>query len=245
MRAIHDAGATSDTPTIAVLLASEHLIIREGLRKLLEAEPGVVVVGDVSDPHEALTVTRAVKPHVVIIGFSGRPLIRTLRSLRQLAPAGEYGRAIVLAARIDNKHMAQALQLGAGGILLKDTSARVLVESIRTVAAGERVSPSKNGSADGNGGLLHPARERDGVAQAPQFGLTSRELDVLRLVAAGKANKTIAAELSISQRTAGTHVSSLLAKLGLSSRTQLALWAVRTGLVSDRDTAEDPRAAPR
>ncbi|HMC69148.1 MAG TPA: response regulator, partial [Mycobacteriales bacterium] len=159
-----------------MLLASEHLIIREGLRKLLEAEPGVVVVGDVSDPHEALTVTRAVKPHVVIIGFSGRPLIRTLRSLRQLAPAGEYGRAIVLAARIDNKHMAQALQLGAGGILLKDTSARVLVESIRTVAAGERVSPSKNGSADGNGGLLHPVRERDGVAQAPQFGLTSREL---------------------------------------------------------------------
>src|SRR5437879_10966447 len=138
MRVIHDAGETHDTPTIAVLLASEHLIVREGLRKLLEAEPGVVVVGDVSDPQEALTVTRAVKPHVVIVGFSGRLLIRTLRSLRQLAPAGEYGRAIVLAPRIDKKQMVQALQLGVGGILLKETSARELVESVQTAVAGGR-----------------------------------------------------------------------------------------------------------
>jgi len=237
MRVIHDAGATSDTPTIAVLLASEHLIIREGLRKLLEAEPGVVVVGDVSDPHEALTVTRAVKPHVVIIGFSGRPLIRTLRSLRQLAPAGEYGRAIVLAARIDNKHMAQALQLGAGGILLKDTSARVLVESIRTVAAGERVSPSKNGSADGNGGLLHPARERDGVAQAPQFGLTSRELDIVAAVRRGESNRAIARRLALSEDTVKHHLTNVFDKTGVASRLELALFAMQHAL------GEDPVAA--
>src|SRR5881628_1370385 len=144
MRVTHDAGETHDTPTIAVLLASEHLIVREGLRKLLEAEPGVLVVGEVSDPQEALTVTRAVKPHVVIVGFSGRLLIRTLRSLRQLAPAGEYGRAIVLAPRIDKKQMVQALQLGVGGILLKETSARALAESVRKVAAGERINTMRN-----------------------------------------------------------------------------------------------------
>src|SRR5439155_22652691 len=109
MRVIHDAGETHDTPTIAVLLASEHLIVREGLRKLLEAEPGVVVVGDVSDPQEALTVTRAVKPHVVIVGFSGRLLIRTLRSLRLLAPAGEYGLAYCLASRCVNMNMVHTM----------------------------------------------------------------------------------------------------------------------------------------
>jgi len=137
MRVIHDVGDSNDKPTIAVLLAGEHLLVREGLRKLLEGEPGIVVVGDVADPQEALTVTRAVKPKIVIVAFSGRPLIRTLRSLRQLAPAGDYGRAIVLAARITGKQMTQALQLGVAGILLKETSARTLVERLRTVAADD------------------------------------------------------------------------------------------------------------
>src|SRR5438874_2539209 len=156
MRVIHDAGATSDTPTIAVLLASEHLIIREGLRKLLEGEPGIVVVGDVADPQEALTVTRAVKPKIVIVAFSGRPLIRTLRSLRQLAPAGDYGRAIVLAARITSKQMTQALQLGVDGILLKDTSARALIDKLHKVAAGESV----NGGRDDGGHSEPPPAPR-------------------------------------------------------------------------------------
>ena len=229
MRVIHDAGATSDTPTIAVLLASEHLIIREGLRKLLEGEPGVVVVGDVSDPHEALTVTRAVKPHVVIVSFSGRPLIRTLRSLRQLAPAGEYGRAIVLAARIDNKHMAQALQLGAGGILLKDTSARVLVESVRSVAAGEMLASSSNGGSD-NGGSQNPPRARDAVAQGPQFGLTSRELDIVSAVRRGESNRAIARRLALSEDTVKHHLTNVFDKTGVASRLELALFAMQHGL---------------
>src|SRR5207249_12202648 len=97
MRVTHDAGETHDTPTIAVLLASEHLIVREGLRKLLEAEPGVVVVGDVSDRQEALTVTRAVEPHVVIVGFSVRLLVGTLRSLLQLVLSWDDGRDTVVA----------------------------------------------------------------------------------------------------------------------------------------------------
>src|ERR671931_1795604 len=160
MRPIHDVGDTDAKGTIAVLLAGEHLLVREGLRKLLEGEPGIVVVGDVADPQEALTVTRAVKPHVVIVGFSGRPLIRTLRSLRQIAPAGEYSRAIVLAARLDNKHVEQALQLGAGGILSKDTSARTLIESVRGVAAGERIGAPADSDRD-NGGSPHHTQQRD------------------------------------------------------------------------------------
>src|SRR5919201_2670436 len=176
MRPIHDVGDTDAKGTIAVLLAGEHLLVREGLRKLLEGEPGVVVVGDVSDPHEALTVTRAVKPHVVIVGFSGRPLIRTLRSLRQIAPAGEYGRAIVLAARLDNKHVAEALQLGAGGILSKDTSARTLIESVRGVVAGERVGAPANSGRD-NGGS--PPTQQPDTARAGEVGPDARGLHIV------------------------------------------------------------------
>lgn len=230
MRVIHDAGATSDTPTIAVLLASEHLIIREGLRKLLEGEPGVVVVGDVSDPHEALTVTRAVKPHVVIVSFSGRPLIRTLRSLRQLAPAGEYGRAIVLAPRIDKKQMVQALQLGVGGILLKETSARELVESVRKVVAGERIGTSRDLAGSGEP-LLRNRVDESGTTQ--QFGLTSRELDIVAAVRRGDSNRAIARRLALSEDTVKHHLTSVFDKTGVASRLELAVFAMQYGLGDD------------
>ena len=230
MRLTHDPGETHDTPAIAVLLASEHLIVREGLRKLLEAEPGIVVVGDVSDPQEAATVTRAVKPHVVIVGFSGRPLIRTLRSLRQIAPAGEYGRAIVLAARLDNKHVAQALQLGAGGILSKDTSARTLIESVRGVAAGERVGAPTDSGPD-NGGSPH-TQQRD-TARPVQFGLTARELDIVAAVRRGESNRAIAQRLALSEDTVKHHLTNVFDKTGVTSRLELALFAMQNGLGAD------------
>ncbi len=230
MRVTHDAGETHDTPTIAVLLASEHLIVREGLRKLLEAEPGVVVVGDVSDPQEALTVTRAVKPHVVIVGFSGRLLIRTLRSLRQLAPAGEYGRAIVLAPRIDKKQMVQALQLGVGGILLKETSARELVESVRKVVAGERIGTSRDLAGSGEP-LLRNRVDESGTTQ--QFGLTSRELDIVAAVRRGDSNRAIARRLALSEDTVKHHLTSVFDKTGVASRLELAVFAMQYGLGDD------------
>jgi len=230
MRVTHDAGETHDTPTIAVLLASEHLIVREGLRKLLEAEPGVVVVGDVSDPQEALTVTRAVKPHVVIVGFSGRLLIRTLRSLRQLVPAGEYGRVIVLAPRIDKKQMVQALQLGVGGILLKETSARELVESVRKVVAGERIGTSRDLAGSGEP-LLRNRVDESGTTQ--QFGLTSRELDIVAAVRRGDSNRAIARRLALSEDTVKHHLTSVFDKTGVASRLELAVFAMQYGLGHD------------
>src|SRR5437660_3766875 len=236
MRATYDVGVIGDTPTIAVLLASEHLIVREGLRKLLEAEPGVVVVGDVSDPQEALTVTRAVKPHVVIVGFAGRLLIRTLRSLRQLAPAGEYGRAIVLAPRIDKKQMAQALQLGVGCILPKETSARALAESVRKAAAGERISTMRDLTGDGEPSLRTRADESGGTT--PQFGLTSRELDIVAAVRRGDTNRAIARRLALSEDTVKHHLTSVFDKTGVASRLELAVFAMQYGLGDDGVAAQ-------
>jgi two-component system, NarL family, nitrate/nitrite response regulator NarL len=229
MRVIHDAGETHDTPAIKVLLASEHLIIREGLRKLLESDPGVAVVGDVSDPQEALTVTRAVKPDVVIVGFCGRLLIKTLRSLRQLAPAGEYGRVIVLAPRIDKKQTIQALQLGVGGILLKDTSARALAESVHKVAAGERIGAPHD--LTGSGDTPHHTDGSGGTAQ--QFGLTSRELDIVAAVRRGDSNRAIARRLALSEDTVKHHLTSVFDKTGVGSRLELAVFAMQYGLGDD------------
>jgi two-component system, NarL family, nitrate/nitrite response regulator NarL len=229
MRVIHDAGETYDTPAIKVLLASEHLIVREGLRKLLEAEPGVAVVGEVSDPQEALTVTRAVKPDVVIVGFCGRLLIKTLRSLRQLAPAGEYGRVIVLAPRIDKKQTIQALQLGVGGILLKDTSARALAESVHKVAAGERIGAPHD--LTGSGDTPHHTDGSGGTAQ--QFGLTSRELDIVAAVRRGDSNRAIARRLALSEDTVKHHLTSVFDKTGVGSRLELAVFAMQYGLGDD------------
>jgi len=232
MRAIHDVGDSNDRPTIAVLLAGEHLLVREGLRKLLEGEPGIVVVGDVADPQEALTVTRAVKPKIVIVAFSGRPLIRTLRSLRQLAPAGDYGRAIVLAARITSKQMTQALQLGVDGILLKDTSARALIDKLHKVAAGESV----NGGRDDGGHSEPPSahiRAADRTAAMPHFSLTSRELDIVAAVRRGESNRAIARRLALSEDTVKHHLTSVFDKTGVASRLELALFAMQHGLGED------------
>src|SRR5262245_19132365 len=197
MRVIHDVGDNNDKPTIAVLLAGEHLLVREGLRKLLEGEPGIVVVGDAADPQEALTVTRAVKPKVVIVAFSGRPLIRTLRSLRQLAPSGDYGRAIVLAARITSKQMAQAMQLGVEGVLLKDTSARALIERLRQMAAAQG-----SGAAHDNGRSELPgAIGTTDSTTTPSFSLTSREMDIVAAARRGESNRAIARRLELSEDT--------------------------------------------
>jgi two-component system nitrate/nitrite response regulator NarL len=231
MRLIHDVGDSNDKPTIAVLLAGEHLLVREGLRKLLEGEPGIVVVGDVADPQEALTVTRAVKPKVVIVAFSGRPLIRTLRSLRQLAPAGDYGRAIVLAARITSKQMTQALQLGVAGILLKETSARTLVERLRKVAADDHA-----GHADGVQSEPAHATVRTTdttAATVPHFSLTSRELDIVSAVRRGESNRAIARRLALSEDTVKHHLTSVFDKTGVASRLELALFAMQHGLGED------------
>src|SRR5919199_1547334 len=123
-------GDVNKTPAIAVLLVCEHSIFREGLRKLIEHEPGLTVVADVANAEEAMRVAAAVRPVILIVGFSGRPLIKMMRSLQELAPGEEHTKTIVVTSTIHKTHMFEALQLGAAGILLNETPSRVLLESI-------------------------------------------------------------------------------------------------------------------
>jgi NarL family two-component system response regulator LiaR len=211
--------------TIRVLIADDHAVVRQGLRTFLELQDDIEVVQDVADGEAAVAAAESQTPDVVLMdlvmpGVDGVEAIRRIRERRPQA------RVLVLSSFLDDERLFPAVRAGAAGYLLKDVEPRELVRAIRTVHGGEA--------------LLHPAvaaRLMDEFASgaptaAPDAGvLTSREREVLTLIARGLPNKLIARELSISEKTVKAHVSSILGKLGVTDRTQAALYAVRAGLV--------------
>jgi DNA-binding NarL/FixJ family response regulator len=232
MGVAHIAGNGHDHSAITILLVAEHLVLREGLRRLLEQEPGFIVVGDVSDPEEASEVAQAVKPIILLVGFSGRPLIRTIRSLQQLVPNGIHGRTLVLTTKMDRSHMLQAQQLGVAGILLKDTSSRALVNTLRSVAAGECAgTPAELASLVAS--TAPQSIMPDGPAAKIAFGLTSRELEIVAAVRRGDSNRAIARRFSLSEDTVKHHLTRVFDKTGVFSRLELAMFAIKHGLGED------------
>jgi DNA-binding NarL/FixJ family response regulator len=204
---------------IRVLIADDHLVVRQGLRTFLDLQPDIEVVAEAGDGAEALAAAEEHRPDVVLIDLVMPNVdgIEAIRGLRERVPSA---RAIVLSSFIDDEKLFPAVRAGAAGYLLKDVQPQELVEAIRTVHGG--------------GALLHPkvaARLLEEVAVDP---LTPREREVLALIGRGMANKVIARELSLSEKTVKAHVSSILAKLGVADRTQAALYAVREGLVGPR-----------
>jgi DNA-binding NarL/FixJ family response regulator len=205
---------------IRVLIADDHAVVRQGLRTFLDLQDDIEVVGDAADGAEALEAAERLAPDVVLMDLvmPGVDGIEALRGLRLRAPDA---RAIVLSSFIDDDKLFPAVRAGAAGYLLKDVQPQELVTAIRTVHGG--------------GSLLHPtvaARLMEELATSgPAEQLTAREREVLVLIGRGLANKLIARELGIAEKTVKAHVSSVLAKLGLTDRTQAALYAVREGLV--------------
>ena len=204
---------------IRVLIADDHAVVRQGLRTFLDLQDDIEVVGEAGDGEEALALAESLAPDVVLIDLVMPRVdgIEAIRRLRERAPAA---RAIVLSSFVDDDKLFPAVRAGAAGYLLKDVQPQELVEAIRTVHGG--------------GALLHPqvaARLLQDMAEDP---LTPREHEVLALIGRGMPNKLIARELSLSEKTVKAHVSSILAKLGVSDRTQAALYAVRAGLVTPR-----------
>jgi DNA-binding NarL/FixJ family response regulator len=219
--------------TIRVLVVDDHEIVRRGLLAFLDGEPDIDVVGEARAGAQALELLASMDsegcpPDVVVMDLQMAPIdgIESTRRVRAL-----YGdiEVVALTSFGDDERVQAALQAGASGYVLKDSDADDVAAAVRAAHRGElQIDP---GVARRLMSSVHKRRDDDRLSE-----LTSRELDVLRLVAAGKPNKQIAADLEISERTARTHVSRILRKLGLSSRTQAALWAVREGLVSvDRE----------
>jgi DNA-binding NarL/FixJ family response regulator len=214
--------------TIAVLVVDDHEVVRRGLLAFLDGEPDIDVVGEAAGGAQALNLLASMesdgcRPDVIIMDLKMAP-IDGIESTRQVRALYDDIDVVALTSFAEEERVHAALQAGASGYVLKDSDADDVAAAIRAAHRGElQIDPV---AAKRLMSSLRQGRGADPISE-----LTSRERDVLRLVAAGKPNKQIAAELAISERTARTHVSRILRKLRLNSRTQAALWAVREGLV--------------
>jgi DNA-binding NarL/FixJ family response regulator len=201
---------------IRVLIADDHAVVRQGLRTFLDLQDDIEVVGEAADGEEALAAAESLAPDVVLVDLV-MPKVDGIDVIRRLGDHAPGARAVVLTSFIDDDRLFPVLRAGAAGYLLKDVQPQELVEAIRTVHGG--------------GALLHPKVAARLLSELATDPLTPREREVLVLIGRGMANKAIARELSLSEKTVKAHVSSILAKLGVHDRTQAALYAVREGLL--------------
>jgi two-component system, NarL family, response regulator LiaR len=220
--------------TIRVALADDHAVVRQGLRTFLELQDDVEVVGEAADGAEAVELVARAEPDVVLLDLV-MPRLDGIEAIKQIRARCPATRILVLTSFADDRTVLPAVRAGAAGYLLKDVQPPELVAAIRTVHSGEALlAPAvatmlveQLAAEDGANGAA------GGRAAGPQ--LTPRELEVLAQLARGRANKAIAFELGVSERTVKTHVSNILAKLGFSDRTQAAVYAVEHGLAGRRD----------
>jgi DNA-binding NarL/FixJ family response regulator len=207
---------------IRILIADDHSVVRQGLRMFLSLDPELEVIGEAENGEEAVARARALNPDVVLMDML-MPVMDGVTATTQIRSELPDTEVIALTSVLDDGTVVGAVRAGAIGYLLKDTEADELCRAIKAAAAGQvQLSP------DAATRLMREVRTPDEPAQA----LTDREGDVLRLLAQGKANKEIAAELTIGEKTVKTHVSNILLKLDVRSRTQAALYAAQHGLVS-------------
>lgn len=216
------------TKSIRVLLADDHAVVREGLRALLEVESDIEVVGEAKTGREAVDRTKELLPEVVVMDIA-MPLLNGLEATRQILKALPATRVVVLSAHGDDAYVEQVIELGAVGYLVKQTSALVLSKAIREAAKGNTFfSPSISRRLRERPETPHGAagKRRKGTAR-----LTSREVEILQLIAEGKANKQTAGELRISIKTVEKHRQSLMNKLDIHDTAGLTRYALAAGII--------------
>jgi len=215
---------------VRVMIADDLPIFRDGLRKLIESQPGMCVAGESSVGAEVVRMVRELKPDILLLDLA-LPRHSGLQVLNDLAGLSSPVRTLVLAATVEESSILEAFYLGAYGVVLKASPRKVLLNSIRSVIAGQywldnesfpiviealrKSPPSQNGTTPGNG-----------------YGLTPSELKIVERVAYGSSNKEVGQEFSISERTVKHHLTNVFNKLGISSRVELAVFALERGLVN-------------
>ncbi len=213
---------------ITVLLAEDHMIVREGLRALLLKENGIEVVGEAENGRQAVAMARELCPDVIVMDIA-MPLLNGLEATRQLLHTAPETKVLVLSAHSDDAYVKQVMALGASGYLIKQTAASVLPEAIRQVFKGKLYfspSISKRRLADEK-----KAHDRGDLPNKKPTSMTSREMEVLQLVAEGKANKETADELHISVKTVEKHRQTLMEKLNIHDTAGLTRYAIATGII--------------
>jgi DNA-binding NarL/FixJ family response regulator len=212
--------------TTTVLVVDDQALVRDGIRMILDVEPGVEVIGEAADGQQAVALARELQPGVVLMDIR-MPGMDGMEATRQIVRAGS-SRVLVLTTYGADEYLYAAMRAGASGFLLKDVRRDSLVHAIHTVALGEA--------------LVHPALTRrlldqfvrgpaPGVVPEPMGRLTDREREVLRLIARGRSNAELAHALHLSEATVKTHVGQIMRKLGLRDRVQIVISAYESGLV--------------
>jgi NarL family two-component system response regulator LiaR len=220
------------TETIRVLIVDDHTVVRDGLQALLSVEPGMQVVGSAADGIEAVRLTQELNPDVILLDLV-MPRMDGVQAIIEIRRNHPSARILVLTSFAENHQVFSAIKSGAMGYIMKDTSADELISAIRDTYHNKPV--------------LQPeiARKLMRDIQNPvqqttiENTLTDREMEILRQVALGKTNQEIADELVVSERTVRTHITNILAKLRLSNRTQLALYALKEGIAHMRYVKDD------
>jgi len=223
---------------IRILIADDHPIMRDGLRRLLEAERDFVVAGEARDGHEAVTVTRQLEPDLLLLDFlmPGAPCLEVLRTLTA-TPLST--RTLLLTANIEPDEIVKALQLGARGVVMKDAASELLMKAIRVVMEGQYWIGRESVA-----GLVETFRSHMCESVDRRLGLTPRELEIVTTVTAGFTNKEIAQRFSLSEETVKHHLTRIFSKLGVSNRLELALFAISQHLVEPLSETR-PKVPPR
>jgi DNA-binding NarL/FixJ family response regulator len=214
---------------IDIVISDAHPIFREGLRKLLEAEPGLRIVGEAADGEETVRVVGKLNPKILLLDFS-TPAVTGVETLRQLGKLRLQTRTIIVTAAIEKEQVIELLQLGAHGIVLRDSALKLLLKSIRCVNDGQ-YWVGRESISDLIQALRRMTAEDRTSAPGRDFGISSREMQVVTHVVAGYTNKDLGQKLGISEQTVKHHLTNIFDKLGVSNRLELVLFAIDHGWI--------------
>jgi len=221
-------------PDVRVLVVDDQQLIRDGIASMLDIQPGVVVVGTAKNGQEALEQASALAPDIILMDIH-MPVMNGIEATLKLRRQIPESQVVMLTTFDDESYIIRSLQAGACGYLLKDIAVDELAQAVKLAHAGVyQLAPEIAGKLVGN--LMLKSQPK--APRPSEFGLTKRELEVLKLIAGGATNREIAEQLFVSQGTVKNHVSSILNRLGLRDRMQAALFAIENNLVARSDESD-------
>jgi two-component system nitrate/nitrite response regulator NarL len=215
---------------IRIAIADDHPIFRDGLRRLLESEPNLQVVGEAADGRQAIDLVTETKPDILLLDVA-MPNLPGLEALRELSEAKAPVRVIILTASIERPQMLQALQLGAKGIVLKESATQVLMKSLSAVMEGS-YWVGKESVPDLRELVLKDMPSLEETSPGEKWGLTRREMQMVAAIVEGSSNRDMAQRFGVREDTVKHHLTSIFSKLGVTTRLELALFALEHKLVS-------------